>query len=236
MVVAIRTGSCLRPAPPAATPFLTRLVVKRFLIPAATVLLVAACQPKAPEAAKADSAAPAAAGPAVGSIEWKIVTYSSAAPPLIAANATVLDWNDSLKAPSTELRKGTNGWTCLPLLPPPAGGYTNATEAAPMCGDAMAMAWGTAYMTKTKPKNTTLGIAYMLHGDTGASNTDPFAMAATADNDWVATGPHIMVLPADPSRIKDISTDHKTGGPYQMWKGTPYAHIMVPVTSGGMQH
>ena len=128
--------------------------------------------------------------------------YSTAAPATIAANATVIDWNDSTKAPTTELRKGTNGWTCLPLNPPPAGGYTSAAEAAPMCGDAMAMMWGQAWMTKTKPKNTTLGIAYMLHGDLGVSNNDPYGMAATADNDFVASGPHVMVLPADPNRIR----------------------------------
>jgi hypothetical protein len=26
-----------------------------------------------------------------------------------------------------------------------------------------------------------------------------------------------------------MSTDPWNGGPYVMWKGTPYAHIMVPV-------
>lgn len=205
--------------------------MQRFLLPAAAVIVVAACQPSTPDAGMADSAAPAAAGPAVGSTEWKIQTYSSAAPASIAANATVIDWNDSTKGPTTELRKGTNGWTCMPLVPPPAGGYTTAVDAAPMCGDAMSMAWGGAYMSKTKPKMATLGIAYMLHGDLGASNTDPFSMSQTADNDWVVTAAHVMVLPADPNRIKDITTDHKAGGPYQMWKGTPYAHIMIPVAA-----
>lgn len=205
--------------------------MKRFLIPAATTLLVAACEPKTPDVAATDTAAVAATGPAVGSVEWKIVTYSTAAPPAIAANATVLDWNDSTKGPTTELRKGTNGWTCLPTVPPPAGGYTSAVEASPMCGDAMAMAWGAAWMSKTTPKLSSLGIAYMLHGDTGASNTDPFATAQTPDNDWVATPAHVMILPADPNRIKDITTDHKAGGPYQMWKGSRFAHIMIPIAA-----
>ena len=26
-----------------------------------------------------------------------------------------------------------------------------------------------------------------------------------------------------------LSTDPHNGGPYVMWKGTPYAHIMIPV-------
>lgn len=209
--------------------------MQRIVLPAAAAFALAACQPSTPDTTKADSAAPAAAGSPVGSVEWKIQTYSSAAPPTIAANATVMDWNDSTKAPTTELRKGTNGWTCLPLMPPPAGGYTSGTQAAAMCGDAMAMQWGEAWATKTKPKNKTLGIAYMLHGDPGVSNTDPFAMASTPDNDWVVSGPHVMVLPADASRIKDVPTDHRTGAPYQMWKGTPYAHIMVPTPGAAMQ-
>ena len=29
-----------------------------------------------------------------------------------------------------------------------------------------------------------------------------------------------------------LSTDPKNGGPWVMWKGTPYAHIMAPVTNG----
>jgi len=207
--------------------------MNRFCVAAAAVALLAACESSTPEPA---TDTPAAAGPAVGSIEWKIQSYSSAAPAAIAANATVLDWNDSLKAPGTEIRKGSNGWTCLPLMPPPAGGFTTATEAAPMCADANAMQWAQSYMTKTKPMNKTLGIAYMLHGDTGVSNTDPYATAATADNDWIATGPHIMIFPADANRIRDVPTEHRAGAPYQMWKGTPYAHIMIPVSGEASQH
>jgi hypothetical protein len=210
--------------------------MQRFLCSAAALIALAACQPRTPESAEADSPETPAATAAAGTTEWKIQTYSSAAPPAIAANATVLDWNDSAKAPTTQLRKGSNGWTCLPLSPPPTGGYTTAAQAAPMCGDSMAMAWGQGWMTKTKPKNTSIGLAYMLHGDVGASNTDPFAMEPTGQKDWVVTGPHVMMLPADPSRIAAITTDHRTGGPYQMWKGTPYAHIMMPVGGEQMKH
>ena len=210
--------------------------MQRFLISAAALMILAACQPRTPESATDDSTEPAATSAAVGTTEWKIQTYSSAAPPAIAANATVLDWNDSTKAPTTQLRKGSNGWTCLPLSPPPSGGYTAAAQAAPMCGDSMAMAWGQGYLTKTKPKNRSLGLAYMLHGDVGASNTDPYATGPSPQNDWVVTGPHVMVLPADPTRIAAVTTDHRTGGPYQMWKGTPYAHIMMPVGGEQMKH
>jgi type IV pilus biogenesis protein CpaD/CtpE len=52
----------------------------------------------------------------------------------------------------------------------------------------------------------------------------------------VVTGPHIMVLPADPKAVAAVSTDYRTGQPFQMWKGTPYAHIMVPAGASEMQH
>ena len=213
--------------------------MQRFLfpaLPAAAVLVLAACQTRTAEVGRADSAQPAATTAKAGTTEWKIQTFSSAAPAAIAANATVLDWNDSLKAPGTVIRKGSNGWTCLPLSPPPSGGYTGAAQAAPMCGDSMSMLWGEGFLSKTKPKNKTLGLAYMLHGDVGASNTDPHATGPTANNEWVVTGPHVMLLPADPSRIDAVTTDHRSGGPFQMWKGTPYAHVMIPVSGTEMRH
>ncbi len=38
-----------------------------------------------------------------------------------------------------------------------------------------------------------------------------------------------MILVPDPAMLEGISTDPDNGGPYVMWKGTPYAHIMIPV-------
>ena len=72
-------------------------------------------------------------------------------------------------------------------------------------------------------------VAYMLQGDAGASNIDPYATGPTSDNDWVMTGPHVMVIVPDPSSLDGMPTDAKSGGPWVMWKGTPYAHIMVPL-------
>jgi hypothetical protein len=101
-----------------------------------------------------------------------------------------------------------------------------------MCADAEWMAWGEAYMAQaTDYQPSDLGLAYMLAGDPpggGASNIDPFATAATADNQWVTEGPHVMILVPDPALLEGISTDPDSGGPYVMWKGTPYAHIMMP--------
>jgi hypothetical protein len=36
------------------------------------------------------------------------------------------------------------------------------------------------------------GLAYMLRGDEGASNTDPYATKATADKQWVVTPAHVI--------------------------------------------
>jgi hypothetical protein len=74
----------------------------------------------------------------------------------------------------------------------------------------------------------------MLKGDKGASNTDPYATHATKDNHWVMSPAHVMVLPSDPKMLDAYPTDPNNGGPWVMWKGTPYAHLMVPVAPSKM--
>ena len=38
-----------------------------------------------------------------------------------------------------------------------------------------------------------------------------------------------MIIVPNPAELEGISTDPYSGGPFVMWKGTPYGHIMVPV-------
>jgi hypothetical protein len=161
----------------------------------------------------------------------KIANAMSAAPAAIAKNATIMDWPEKEGGQPTELRKGTNGWVCFPNSPMEFGGASNED---PMCLDKQWQAWGEAWMTKAQPKVTGTGIGYMLKGDKGASNTDPFATGPTATNDWVVAPPHIMVLYADLKLLDAFPTDPKSGGPWVMWKGTPYAHLMVPVSPSMM--
>jgi hypothetical protein len=112
-----------------------------------------------------------------------------------------------------ELRAGTNGWMCMLDL---AGDS--------MCLDKEWQAWGDAWMKKKDPpKPQTFGVAYRLKGDKGARNTDPYATKPTVDNQWVVSGPHIMLLPTDVSQLDAYSTDWTKSGPWVMWKGTPYA-------------
>ncbi len=137
-----------------------------------------------------------------------------AAPASIAEKASVADWEGNT------LREGTNGWVCFPDPP--------NTRNAPMCFDEPWMSWVDSWQNKKPVTITRAGIAYMLAGDAGASNVDPYAVAATADNDWVVSGPHLMLIVPNAAALDGISTDPDDGGPWVMWKGTPYAHIMIP--------
>jgi hypothetical protein len=75
-----------------------------------------------------------------------------------------------------------------------------------------------------------LGVTYMLRGDQGASNTDPHAAGKNADNHWVVTGPHLMILgPTAKSLGLTEAADPDPAMPYMMSAGTPYEHAMIPV-------
>lgn len=150
-----------------------------------------------------------------------IQSAMSAAPSSIAGEAAIVMANadGSMKT----LREGKNGWTCMPDSP-------NTPGPDPMCMDANAAKWAMAWIGKQPPPANTVGVMYMLEGGTDASNTDPYAKAPTADNDWVKTGPHLMVV-GSPDILKGHPSGDKpdTKSPYVMWAGTPYAHLMVPV-------
>lgn len=139
----------------------------------------------------------------------------SAAPKAVAKDATVARMDDGGKM--TTVRKGKNGFTCMVI------------GAEKMCTDANSMAFFDAWMKHQSPPDK-LGLTYMLAGDDGASNTDPYATAKTADNHWVVTGPHVMVVgPGTKSLGLPTGADADPSGPYMMWTGTPYEHAMIPV-------
>src|SRR3954467_1560216 len=166
---------------------------------------------------------PAAAATANASNDAKIRLAMTGAPADIAKNAAIMDVDE--KGQMKQLRAGTNGWTCMPS----AGGAAGAAGADPMCLDKTWLGWADAWMHKTDPPTKTVGIAYMLRGDKGASNTDPYATSPTAQNQWVVSPPHIMVLLPDAKMLDALPTDAHAGGAWVMWKGTKYAHIMVPI-------
>ena len=151
----------------------------------------------------------------------------SAAPTEISNHATIMEWPEKEGGQPKELRAGTNGWVCFPSSPAEFG---VASGDDPMCLDKQWQGWGDAWMNKGQLKVTGTGIAYMLKGDRGASNTDPFATGPTATNAWVVSPPHITVLYEDLKMLDAFPTDPKSGGPWVMWKGTLQAHLMVPVS------
>ncbi len=146
-----------------------------------------------------------------------IKSAMSAGPSSISADATILDWEMNV------VREGTNDWTCLPDRPD-----TEGTD--PWCIKGSWMNFLHAYMTQTEPTYDEIGIAYMLAGDAPVSNSDPYATGPTGADDWVTgLGAHLMIILPDKSLLEGMTTDHMNGGPWVMWAGTPYAHIMVPI-------
>lgn len=151
-----------------------------------------------------------------------IKSAMSAAPAKVSQNATVVAMDESGKMRT--VRKGTNGFTCMgdnPATPGPD----------PMCMDKPAMEWVHAWLGKKTPQAGKIGFMYMLAGGTDASNTDPYATKPTAANNWVKTGPHVMIVGAEASFYDNYPKDEQpdTSVPYVMWPGTPYQHLMIPV-------
>lgn len=152
-----------------------------------------------------------------------IANALSAATPAIASHATVMGHD------GRELRRGSNGWVCMPDMP-------DVPNNTPMCLDAPWREMIDAWMHKRTPSVTRMGFGYMLQGDLPVSNVDPFATAPTTTNQWIQAGaPHIMVIVPDERLLENVSTDPKNGGPFVMWKGTPYAHIMLPTTAAPLR-
>jgi hypothetical protein len=184
----------------------------RPLLIGAAVIAIAGCNKAATGSGNSEAAA--------GSTD-PIKSAESAAPAAIAHNASIvtMDASGNMKT----LRNGSNGWTCLPDSPATPG-------PDPMCADSNATKWAVAWIHHQTPPAGAVGVMYMLEGGTDASNTDPYATKPTAQNDWIKTGPHIMIVGS-----KEVLAGYPSGpkpdtsGPYVMWAGTPYAHLMVPI-------
>jgi hypothetical protein len=138
------------------------------------------------------------------------------APQSVVEHATIMNMGADGKM--KVVQEGNNGWTCMD----PGG--------APMCADQAAMEWVQAWQQKGRAPQKT-GFIYMLKGDAGTSNTDPYAKEVTADSNWVKTGPHVMIVGAPKDMMQAYPRDAKADPtkPYVMWPGTPYEHLMLPV-------
>jgi uncharacterized protein YgiM (DUF1202 family) len=141
----------------------------------------------------------------------------AAAPKAVAKDAGVARYEKD--GTMKTIRESKNGFTCMVIM------------GDAMCADANSMAFFDAMMKKENPPDK-LGLSYMLSGDNGASNTDPTAEKKTADNHWVVTGPHVMIVgPGAKSLGLSEAADVDPTKPYMMWAGTPYEHAMIPVAA-----
>lgn len=148
------------------------------------------------------------------SAEDLLATLKGVAPADLLQNATLVQVSaDGMKT----VREGENGWTCMKP-------GTN-----PMCADAGGLEWMHALMSKGEAPHK-LGFIYMLLGDEGASNIDPFATEETPDNNWIVSGPHVMIVGTEAKSLLESyprAAVADPAKPYVMWAGTPYEHLML---------
>jgi hypothetical protein len=145
----------------------------------------------------------------------KIRIAQAAGPSNISGDALILDTD------KTVLQEGGNGWTCMVGTPPSYGN--------PMCMDDIWVNFFEAYYRKApfEPSQKAIGFSYMLVGDLPMDNDDPFNLDESK-NTWVQEGPHLMLL-VPHGLFSALPTSPYVGGPYVMWQGSQYAHIMVPL-------
>ena len=195
-----------------------------FILLSCMTALAVACRPVQRELA--GSQAPA--GQADGTVlptdppETQIANAMSAAPMVVAKDATVLGFPVEDGGDMVVLRTGPNGWTCYADWP-----ATPTND--PVCYDPVFSVWGDDLAAATAPTITAPGVSYMLVGGADASNTDPMAAAPAAGEDWVISPAHIMVVAPSDLDPALFSTDPKSGYPYIMWEGTSFEHLMIPV-------
>lgn len=189
------------------------------LLVAAAALGASGCQ-KAPVANTVDNNAQASADQA--NPGDPIASAMAAAPKAIAADAAIVAPNPD--GTMKVLRDGKNGWTCMADNP-----QTPGTD--PMCMDANALKWAEAWMGHKDPPANNVGFMYMLQGGSDASNMDPWGTKPAEGHKWVETGPHVMVVGAPSlNSLYPSGPEPDTRKPYVMFAGTPYAHVMIPVS------
>ena len=178
-----------------------------------TFALLACTAPFVAYAASVDTTAPSDAE--------AIASAESAAPAAVAKDAEIVTFD--AQGNMRTVRKGTNGYTCMPDNPDSPG-------PDPMCVDKGGMAWTMAFVSHKDPPKGVIGFAYMLAGGSDPNNMDPFATKPPPGRQWVTTGPHVMLINVG-DLVKDYPTAKQpdTSKPYVMYPNTPYAHIMVPV-------
>lgn len=146
----------------------------------------------------------------------KIERALSSAPASVAEHATVMEW-DSRRV----LREGTNGYICFPSV---------HGMPFPMCVDQEWLDFIEAMMNREQPPIPgKVAIGYWLQGVPPMSNENPFATPEEAADHVIAPGdPHLAILFPDRAMFEGYPDTPAQGGPWVMFKDTPYMHLMVP--------
>jgi len=146
--------------------------------------------------------------------EWKIRNASAAGPPYISEGATIIDGADPQVTGhlvmGRTLRKGSNGWTCMPDVP-------GRPQHDPMWVDETMMKFLMSTMLGKRPKIDRVGLSYMLLGEARDGQNVPPTKDPNRVEQWFFTGPHIMVVLPDEtekSALRDINQDLTTDMPY----------------------
>lgn len=170
------------------------------------------------------AAAPLEAAPTL-SQSALVARALSAAPRSVAKGAAVISL--SMDGKSTELRPGTNGWTCLPF------DLGTPTE-SPLCLDRAGLAWELAVMSGKVPDPDAVGFSYMLKGGSVWSATNPDATKPDdATSGYVVVPPHVMILNAKVAMASGYPSGQSrpdTTQPFVLFAGTPAAIVILPVT------
>jgi hypothetical protein len=155
---------------------------------------------------------------------WKIENALSAGPKFITDHAAVMDWPSAPDQEMRVLRKGSNGWTCMP-------GPPGTPRYSPMCNDQTMMKWMMAMMAGKKPNVDRIGISYMLQGEAGSDVQDLNAKTPPPGKDWYYAGPHVMLaLPdGDQDALKDVGQDTSSGTPYVRGPNSLSPLLVIPV-------
>jgi hypothetical protein len=142
----------------------------------------------------------------------------SAAPAHIAKDAGVMIYGADGKL--TEVRKSSNGFTCIPTV-------MNLPDPDPICMDAASHQWMNDIMSNApKPSNTVPGIAYMARGGSHFEKDGKVVMSGEGAK-VKKEPPHWMIMwPFDPAATK-LPKAPNPSGVYIMFEESPYAHVMI---------
>lgn len=150
----------------------------------------------------------------------KIADALRAGPKFITSGATILDWPSSPGGEYRLLRRGTNGWTCLPGLP----GYSHDE---PGCFDPVFMQWMKDSLAGKAPHVESVGIAYMYAGA-----WVPNLSAPGPKTQDFRVGPHIMIVSPHENQkeLQSFSHDGSNGMPYVAHlPGSTDLYLVMPV-------